>query len=78
MPTRQAAGAIEVQLGSVHAPAATVTGKSEPILRRVTGRIAFSIAEAAGVRWEGPRELLRGVLPCRSRDSSAPRPVTSL
>jgi DNA-binding HxlR family transcriptional regulator len=66
-------GAIDVRLGAADHAAAVVTGKPETLLQLFSGRIDLNEAVAAGMRWEGPPEILHLMVPTASARRVASR-----
>jgi DNA-binding HxlR family transcriptional regulator len=56
-------GVIEVRLGTNAHPDVVVTGKPDPILQLLSGRINSAAASEAGVRVQGPLQVLQRVIP---------------
>jgi DNA-binding HxlR family transcriptional regulator len=69
-------GAIDVRLGAADHAAVIVTGHPETVLQLFAGRIDLEEAMAAGIRWEGPPEVLHRVVPIASARRVASRSRT--
>lgn len=56
-------GKIEVRLGTTALPDAIVSGKADPVLQLLSGRINFTAASEAGVRVQGQLQRIQRIIP---------------
>jgi len=61
-------GAVRTRIGSIPDPEVTLTGAPQLVIGVLTGKIELAAARAAGLKFEGDREVLRRVVPERRRE----------